>query len=290
MKAPNAIISIGFLSSSPMIIHLRLLPAMVFLSSISSLCIGCMQVVKALDEPPLSGFEAAAPWLIPDFYSQCLLHMKSTLCSLIALQVMKALNASPLSAPEAAALGLITGPSHRSDATKTLLHSPTSSAHPSSLVASDPTVYTRSAAKQAMIKAAGVSAMLQKSDAQESSAGNSDAGLDLGSAPGSAAQAVHSATHVSDSVALRPDSSDSAPHNSVTQYSPAQGSAAQDLGSADSSVTDTCGTDKAPAVSLGQSSAADAEVPSAIASQPVQLPGNIVIYEKCMPGRLRRLS
>ena len=184
------------------------------------------------------------------------------------MQVVRALHASPLSAPEATALGLITGSNHRSDATKTLLHSSESSAHPAGLIGSETTkVQAKSAAifcvaaaaTQKIAAAAGVAA---ETDAGDSKGGSSGSLAELQSVT----QAVHAATHASESVALRPkagsSSASSATHDSRTQNSEAC-SGAQDSASS--------GSDKAPAVSLAQSSAADAELPSDIASQSVPL-------------------
>ncbi len=153
------------------------------------------------------------------------------------------MNTSPLSAPEAAAAGLITGINHRSHAIQTLLHSAKSAEDPATLVDSQQKllVGTESARKIGMAIVKAKAPSQPKSAAQDSD---------------SAAQAVHSATHVSDSVVLKPEG-----HSSAVKLS----SAAEGSGSSiqDSS---TIG-----AALLAQSSAADAELPSNISSKPIQL-------------------
>ena len=138
----------------------------------------------------------------------------------------EALNTSPLSAPEAAAAGLLTGVSHRSDALQTLLHSPKSAADPVTLVTTNQTLLVGSTAAKKIGTSIG-----------KLKAARSDSTLD---SPDSAAQAVHSATHPSNSVALRPtaDFQDSAP---PTQHS--------------------------SSAALAQSPAADAELPAEISSK-----------------------
>ena len=72
------------------------------------------------------------------------------------MQVVRALHASPLSADEAAAAGLITAPSHRSTATRTLLHSRSSAANPATLIANQAVKPTNSkAAKKVCSEVAG---------------------------------------------------------------------------------------------------------------------------------------
>ena len=177
------------------------------------------------------------------------------------MQVVTALHASPLSATEATALGLITGSNHRSDATKTVLHSAESSAHPASLIGSETTkVQAKSKATQKIAAAAGIAAETDAGDSEEASSGSL-------SELQSVTQAVHAATHASDSVALRPRT-DSSSISSASQDSTARSSEAGGSGSQGSV---SSGSDKARAVSLAQSSAADAELPSDIASQPVPL-------------------
>ncbi len=145
---------------------------------------------------------------------------------------MEVLNTSPLSAPEAAAAGLLTGVSHRSDALQTLLHSPRSAADPATLVNTNQSLLVGSTAAKKIGQAIG-----------NTKAARSESALDT---PDSAAQAVHSATHPSDSVALRPtaDFQDSA-------------SSAQKSSSA-------------AALSPAQSPAADAELPAEMSSKPAE--------------------
>ncbi len=144
----------------------------------------------------------------------------------------EALNTSPLSAPEAAAAGLLTGVSHRSDALQTLLHSPKSAADPATLVTTNQGLLMGSAAAKKVGKAIG-----------RAKAARSESALNT---PDSATQAVHSATHPSDSVALRPtagfqDSASSAQNSS-----------------------------SAAALSPAQSPAADAELPAEMSSKPAE--------------------
>ncbi len=142
---------------------------------------------------------------------------------------MEALNTSPLSAPEAAAAGLLTGVSHRSDTLQTLLHSPKSAAAPATLVNTNQGLLAGSTAAKKIGKAIG-----------KTKAARSESACD---SPDSAAQAVHSAAHPSDSVALRPtaDFQDSA-------------SLAQNSSSA----------------ALAQNPAADAELPADMSSKPTE--------------------
>ena len=142
---------------------------------------------------------------------------------------MEALNTSPLSAPEAAAAGLLTGVSQRSDALQTLLHSPKSAAHPATLVTTNQSLLVGSTAAKKIGKAIG-----------KNKAARSESALDT---PDPTAQAVHSATHPSDSVALRPTAhfQDSA--------SPAQNSSS---------------------AALAESPAADAKLPADISSKPTE--------------------
>ncbi len=150
----------------------------------------------------------------------------------LCVQVMEALNTSPLSAPDAAAAGLVTGVAHRSDALQTLLHSPNSAAHPATLVNTNQNLLVGSTAAKTVGKAIG-----------NVKAARSESALDT---PDSAAQAVHSATHPIDSVALRPtaDFQDSA--------SPAQKSSS------------------AAPLSLAQSPAANAELPAEMSGKPAE--------------------
>lgn len=106
------------------------------------------------------------------------------------MQVVKALNSSPLSAPEAAAAGLITGSSHRSTAIQTLLHSAQCAADPAALINTSQKLLAGSAAA----KKIGVSIMKARAASADSATGT----------PDSVAEAVHTATHLSDSVALKP--------------------------------------------------------------------------------------
>lgn len=146
-------------------------------------------------------------------------------------QVMEALNTSPLSAPEAAAAGLLTGVNDRSEALQTLLHSPKSAADPATLVNTNQGLLVGSTAAKKIGKAIG-----------KAKAARSESAL---ATPDSAVQAIHSATHLSDSLALRPSAElqDSA--------LPAQKSSGA-------------------ALSLAHSPAADAELPAEISSQPQQ--------------------
>ncbi len=142
---------------------------------------------------------------------------------------MEALNTSPLSAPEAAAAGLLTGVSHRSDALQTLLHSPNSAAAPATLVNTNQGLLVGSTAAKKIGKAIG-----------KIKAARLESPLDI---PDSAAQALHSTTHPSDSVASRPtaDLQDSA--------SPTQNSSS---------------------AALAQSPAADAELAADMCSKPTE--------------------
>lgn len=105
------------------------------------------------------------------------------------MQVIKALNASPLSAPEAAAAGLITGSSHRSTAIQTLLHSAQCAADPAGLVNTSQKLLACSAAA----KKIGLSILRARAASADSATGT----------PDSVAEAVHTATLPSDSVALK---------------------------------------------------------------------------------------
>ncbi|DBA72260.1 TPA: hypothetical protein ACH3X2_010646 [Trebouxia sp. C0005] len=144
-------------------------------------------------------------------------------------KVMEALNMSPLSASEAATAGLLTGVSHRSDALQTLLHSPRSAADPATLVTTNQGLLMGSTAAKKIGQAI-----------DQAKAARSGSAFDTSD---SAAEALPSATHPSDSVALRPtaDVQDSA-------------SSAQNFSSA----------------ALAQSPAADAELPAEMSSNPAE--------------------
>ena len=142
---------------------------------------------------------------------------------------MEALNTSPLSAPEAAAAGLLTGVSQRSDALQTLLHCPKSAAHPAMLVTTNQILLVGSTAAKKIGKAIG-----------KNKAARSESALDT---PDPTAQAVHSATHPSDSVALR-----------VTAHFQDSASPAQNSSSA----------------ALAERPAADAKLPADISSKPTE--------------------